>query len=184
MRSATTVFDLASSLAWRGICRGSDGVADLVEAVQLYDMISSSEQEQRFGAYRALALFNSTICMQSLPTREAKKAAANLLLRAVEAIGDAITAGIRDELSKKTAELEAELKPAPLRWRDPATLASASPDATARIRALEPRYEGSFREVGAKLLDRGLSVPFAEHLNPDRLIVAQPRVQVIKVAAV
>lgn len=183
MRSALVPFNLAGALALRGIRGGETATADLVEATELFNLIAASEHGEKFQHYRGLALFNATTCMQALPTREAKKVAAELLLRAVEAIGDSITEGIRSAIAAKAAELEKATKPLRLTWRNPSTLAAAEPDARAIIPTL-PRIEGTWTDVSAELLDRGLFAPRNLHLPVEcRRIVAQPRIQIIKVMA-
>lgn len=183
MRSALVPFNLAGALALRGLRGGEAATADLVEATELFNLIAASEHGEKFEHYRGLALFNATVCMQALPTRAAKKVAAELLLRAVEAIGDAITDGIRQTIAAKVAELEAATRPLRLAWRNPSTLAAAEPDARAIIPKL-PRIEGTWTDVSSELLDHGLFAPRNLHLPLEcRRIVAQPRIQVIKVMA-
>lgn len=127
-RSAMPLFAYASAIAQRGIKAGAtDGADDLVEAFSIFNEIATSEHgegtsgtwgknNQRFTRYRALALFNASVCMQALPVRPAKAVVGDLLQRAVEAIGDAVVGRVNAFLVAADDALDGADRE-PLDWR-------------------------------------------------------------------
>lgn len=175
MRSALAYFALGAALGHRGARLGPAGVDDLVEAYSIFSKIAESGNSHHFARYRALALVNATTCMQTLPSRQAKKIAGDLLLRAVEAIGDEILGGVRDALRQSQASLEEGMTPSPLRWwRRRPFLLPVDDRARGRVRSLKDSIEGSWEGVRLGLLDRGLAAPQVCAVSAP-VVVAMPR---------
>lgn len=181
MRSALANFNVAGALAARGMAAGpGKGIDDLADAAARFDAMASSENALHFAHYRGLALYNATQCMLALPSRLAKKAAASLLVRVIEAIGDEAARELRHVVAAEAERIEAELKPCPLVWRNPTSMASTSPTASARIQALGEMRVGTWSDLSGYLFDRGLIAPRNNYFCEGPLL-AVPRVNVIRV---
>lgn len=181
MRSALAYFALGAALGHRGMTLGPAGVDDLVEAYSIFSRIADSGNAHHFARYRALALFNATTCMQALPSRQAKSIAGDLLLRAVEAIGDEIAGGVLEAVRRSHHTLEAQSRAMPLRWwkRRP-FLIPVNDQARFRVRSLKDSIEGSWEGVRRGLLDRGLSSP-PQCVVQAPVVVATPTGRAIEV---
>lgn len=181
MRSALAYFALGAALGHRGMSLGPAGADDLVEAYLVFSKIAASGNAHHFARYRALALMNATSVMQALPSRQAKSIAGDLLLRAVEAIGDGILAGVKETLLRTEGALTGDLTPQPLRWwKGRSVLLPVTPVARARVRSLKDSIEGSWDGVRRGLLDRGLASPEPCAID-EPVVVALPRGKAIEV---
>jgi hypothetical protein len=170
-RSAISVFNLASALAHRGMNARPrrDGEDDLLEAFQLFQAISSAGNAHHFQKYRAVALYNATQCINALPLRCAQGLAATLLLRAVEAVGDAALAELKHVVHDLGSRVVEKPAPVPVKWKGPTLLVPDHPEAGRRIHAFDKPVRGAWSAVRSALLTHGIVAPI-ECLSPSPLV--------------
>lgn len=170
-RSAISVFNLAAALAHRGMNARPrrDGEDDLLEAFQLFQAISAAGNAHHFQKYRAVALYNATQCVNALPLRCAQGLAATLLLRAVEAVGDAALAELKHVVHDLGSRVVEKPAPVPVKWKGPTLLVPDHPEAGRRIFTVDRPITGTWEAIRGALLTHGLVAP-EKCLAPNPLV--------------
>ncbi len=180
MRSCFSLFSYAGALAKTGIEDGD--VPALVEAYSVFSEIASSENDHHFARHRALALYNATACMNALPLRAARSVAGDLLVRAVQAIGDSYLQAVTKTLTVAAEDVEENRSTvSALQWKGDRTLVPVTSEGCRRIRTLRP-VEGTWAGLRGNLLSRGLYSPIECRMNAP-LFSAVPTSRTVQIRA-